>query len=421
MFTPPPSPLPVPFKYLDGTPLVSSPLPALPASHQRAMDPAFKLSSPPAPAKYPARERGEHASVLAIQDRKRQTGWRTYIMAITFPLLLVLVTLSTRYFALPLFMDSVAPSWTSDSVHSLQRRQDGSNAVPAGVPPSNSSTPSGSGIIFPTFGTVLSSTPPTPTQSPSPGVPGIPTSPPVLPTPFPQPFDTTLANNFTTTSCESFFTNMTQSAPFRQCRPFSFLSQTSSAFLQAQANLTALNIDIWGTCNTPVDVDQCTANMGWFASNLPVACSQDKSEQNQMVLQALAGLQLYSLMREVACITDQNTSAYCYVEAASSPNPSDLYFYSLPYGTPLPNNTTPTCSTCTKSMMTLFGAVAGSIDGLKQTYSSAVDIASSKCGSSYIHTQSNLSSSSATPWIGDTAMSRWSILVILCVTLVELL
>ncbi|KAH8996371.1 hypothetical protein EDB92DRAFT_2112667 [Lactarius akahatsu] len=415
MFTPPPSPLPVPLEYSDDT-LVSSP-----TSHQRSMDPAFKLSSPSAPEKYPARERREHASALAIQDRKRQTGWRTYIMATTLPLLLVLVTLSTRYFALPLFMDSTAPNWTSsDPVHFLQRRQDGPNPVSAGVPPSNS-TPSGSGITFPTFGTVLSSTPPTPTQSPSPGVPTIPASSPVLPTPFPQPFDTTLANNFTTTSCESFFLNMTQSAPFRQCRPFSFLSQTSSAFLQAQSNLTALNIDIWGTCNTPVDVDQCTANMGWFASNLPVACSRDKSEQNQMVLQALAGLQLYSLMREVACMADQNNSSYCYIGAASSSNPSDLYFYSLPYGTPLPNNTTPTCSTCTKSMMTLFGAVAGSIDGLKQTYSSAVDIASSKCGSSYIHSQSNLSSSSATPLIGDTAMSRWSILVILCATLVGLL
>ena len=65
---------------------------------------------------------------------------------------------------------------------------------------------------------------------------------------------------------------------------------------QAQSNLTALNIDIWGTCNTPVDVDQCTANMGWFASNFPVACSQEKKEQNQMVIQALAGIYIFLLM-----------------------------------------------------------------------------------------------------------------------------
>ncbi len=327
MFTPPPSPLPVPLKYSDGTPPFSSPPPTLPASHQQSMISAFKLSSPPASSKFPARERREHASVPAIQDRKRQTGWRTCIMAIMVPLLLVLVTLSTRYFTPSLFMDLVAglfpesrpnpacgTNWTSDSVHLLQRRQNGPIAVPAGVPPSTSP----SGIIFPSTGAVLPSTPPTPTQSTDSSIPTIPTSSPVLPTPFPQPFDTTLANNFTTNSCETFFTNMTQSPPFRQCRPFSFLSQTSSSFLevsasstltgyqipvlilmplptrgQAQSNLTALNIDIWGTCNTPVDVDQCTANMGWFASNLLVACSQEKSEQNQMVLQALTGIYIF--------------------------------------------------------------------------------------------------------------------------------
>jgi len=406
MFTPPPSPLPAPY---DDIPFVSSSLPTLLPSHQPSM--AFKLSSPP------ARERWEHVSVLAIHDRKRQTGWRTYIMAIMVPLSLVLVTLSTRYFTPSLFVDLMAglfPSrpnpayganWISDSLHPLQRRQ---------VGPSTST----SGIFFPSLGAESSSIPPTPTQSTGATVPTIPTSPPVLPTPFPQPFDTTFANNFTTTSCGAFFTNMTQSLPFRQCRPFSFLSQASSAFLQAQSNLTALNIDIWGICNTPVDADQCGANMGWFASNFLVACSQEKSEQNQMVLQALAGLQLYSLMREVACVADQNTSAYCYVEAASNSNPSDLYFYSLPYGTPLPNNTTPTCSPCTKIIMTLFGTVAGSIDGLKQTYNNAADLASSKCGSTYVHSQSNLSShSAAVSWIRDTEMRRWTILLIICATL----
>ncbi|KAF8273477.1 hypothetical protein EI94DRAFT_1564108 [Lactarius quietus] len=303
-------------------------------------------------------------------------------------------------------------------VHSLHRRQSGPSADPSWVP---ASTASPSGILFPSLSAVSSSIPPTPTQSISATVPTIPTSSPVLPTPFPQPFDTTFTNNFTTTSCEDFVTNMTQSLPFRQCRPFSFLSQSSSAFLQAQSNLTALNIDVWGTCNTPVDVDQCEANMGWFSSNMLVACSQEKGEQNQMVLQALAALQLYSLMREVACTADPSVSVYCYVEAASNSNPSDMYFYSLPYGTPLPNNTKPTCSSCTKSIMNSFGTVAGSVDGLKQTYNSAARLANSKCGPSYLQSQSSPSSSSAMPWIGDTAMSRWTIFVILSATFVGLL
>lgn len=426
MFTPPPSPLPAPFKY-HGTPSVSAPLLTPPASHQRSMSPAFNLSWPPA-AKFPTRERREH--VLAIHDRKRRTGWRIYTIAIMFPLLLVLVTLSSRYFTLSRFVHLVAGIFResrlsatsaagtksiSHSVHPLHRRQSGLSADPSGIPAPTSTV---SGILFPSQSMASSSIPPTPTQSGNSTVPTIPTSSPVLPTPFPQPFDTTFANNFTTSSCENFFTNMTQSLPFRQCRPFSFLSQTSSVFLQAQSNLTALNTDVWGTCNTPVDADQCASNMGWFTSNIQDACSQEKSDRNQMVLQALAGLQLYSLMREVACTADPSLSVYCYVEAASSSNPSDMYFYSLPFGTPLPNNTTPTCSTCTKSIMNLFEKAAGSTDGLKQTYNRAAALTSSQCGSNYL---SKVPSSSAVRWIGDAAVPRWTVLVILCATLVGLL
>ena len=213
MFTPPPSPLPAPL----------IPLPTPPLSYQ----PSAKLSAPP---KYPARERREHMSAFAIHDSKRQTGWRTCIMAIMVPLLLVLLALSTRYFNPSLFMDLVSrlfssrPDWISDSVHPLRRRQNGLST-------------STSDILFPSVTAGSTSTSPTPTQNPTSNVPTIPSTSPILPTPFPQPFDTTLANNFTTTTCQTFFTNMTQSPPFRQCRPFSFLSQTSSAFLLVSGSI----------------------------------------------------------------------------------------------------------------------------------------------------------------------------------------
>ncbi|KAI0301637.1 hypothetical protein B0F90DRAFT_323726 [Multifurca ochricompacta] len=363
-------------------------------------------------------------------------------MVIMVPLVLVLFTLSTRHLSHPLF-HRLLPGSSPITITRVnvaaevdrseyqahpppQRRQNGASDIPVGVP-SYSSTPSG--IVFPSLtATTTFSITPTSTQNATQTFPTIPTSPPVLPTPFPQAFDTTLANNFTTTSCETFLTNMTQSAPFRQCRPFSFLSQTSTAFLQAQSNITALNIDIWGTCNTPVDTDQCVANMGWFTSAILVACSEEKSENNQMVLQALAGLKSYSLMRDAACLADQDTSAYCYIEAASSSNPSDLYFYSLPFGIPLPNNTIPTCSSCTKNMMALFAMQVDQIDGLKLTYTAAADLASSKCGSSYVHSQSALSSSSSSsssslvmPWISDKSMLWWTAGVMMCALLVELI
>lgn len=66
----------------------------------------------------------------------------------------------------------------------------------------------------------------TPSATPAPTVPANPT----LPTPFPQPYDTTLSSNFSTISCYNFFLNMTQTDSLRSCRPFSLLLTHSQAF-----------------------------------------------------------------------------------------------------------------------------------------------------------------------------------------------
>lgn len=46
-------------------------------------------------------------------------------------------------------------------------------------------------------------------------------------TTLPQPFDTTLGNNFTTTSCPTFIVNFLSDITFQQCYPFSLLLQVS--------------------------------------------------------------------------------------------------------------------------------------------------------------------------------------------------
>ena len=182
--------------------------------------------------------------------------------------------------------------------------------------------------------------------------------------------------------------------------------------------------------------------MAWFKSKLLSACSEEKSDNNLLVLQSLAstlqsivfiglfryshrrcrlvGLESYTLMRQVACLANQNTATYCYVEAASNRNPSDLYFYSLPFGFPLPNNTNLSCSSCTKSVMALFGSQVNETTGLEDTYSAAAFLASSKCGSDYIHTLSAIATSSALPWIGDKPSFRWTVVFTLCTFLVGL-
>ena len=239
MFTPPPSPQPPPFESFHSTdPPMISLTPSHPSSPHSSLHPVPTLSQPP--LKSGTRARAAETTMSAIQDRKRQMAWRTGLTVIILPLLLALVTLITRFSSHPLFLDSLAgPSprtrvnfavgkvRAGHSVHVLHRRQTSTATMKSDEPPS---TTSAAGVDFP------SQTPSSPT-TPSGSAPTIPSSPPVLPTPFPQPFDTTLGTNFTTTSCTTFFLNMTQTLPFRQCRPFSFLSQASSSFLQVSVTI----------------------------------------------------------------------------------------------------------------------------------------------------------------------------------------
>lgn len=60
---------------------------------------------------------------------------------------------------------------------------------------------------------------------------------------------------------------------------------------QAQNNITAMNIDVWGTCNTALSWDQCSENMAWFASDLLSSCVTDLGDQNAMAVGTLMGKQ----------------------------------------------------------------------------------------------------------------------------------
>ena len=243
MFTPPPSPLPPRSDFFHCTdPSVPSLSLSPPSSPHESLNPVPVVSQPP--LKNGARKGGADASMLTVQDRKRRTAWRTGLTVMILPLLLALFTLFARFASRPPLLDllhgfspgirvnsatgTVRAGYSPHELHGLHPRQNRPSTMRSDEPTSTSAS-SAAGVVFP------SKTPTSPSPQPPPPsgtVPTIPSSPPVLPTPFPQPFDTTLTLNFTTNSCETFFLNMTQSLPFRQCRPFSFLSQVSSSFLQ---------------------------------------------------------------------------------------------------------------------------------------------------------------------------------------------
>ncbi|KAF9652659.1 hypothetical protein BDM02DRAFT_2541166 [Thelephora ganbajun] len=360
MFTPPPSPLP---------PQESSP-------------------DQPAPAVSP------EASHNAVLKRKRTSRLRWSILAV--PAVLVLITLTTRYISHPVLFDSISGF--------LHEPHDSAEFDDWGLHKRHPS---------PQRGTVLHAARANNNPSSVTTVPTIPVNPP-LPTPFPQPFDTTLSKNFSTQACIDFYTNMTLSLQFRQCRPFGLLAQYSSQFIDAQTNVTLLNNMVWGTCNTVLDGDTCFRNMDWFATSLKTQCTTELTQRNPFVVNTLNALGLYTISRNAGCQSNPATNAYCYIQAATLSDPSDLYFYQVQFGLRIPNNTRPSCSSCTKSLMSLYVSAISGQEGIKddtvrsmlaQAYAHAARIATGVCGDGFV--QNIAVDGSGSPGLSLSLSSLW--------------
>ncbi|KAF8889612.1 hypothetical protein BD779DRAFT_1388861, partial [Infundibulicybe gibba] len=365
MFTPPPSPLPA----------------------RRNGSPSSEMSM-----EMPHIHDGDYFSphaehISCPQEMKRRSGRRLKWAIVLVPLAMILITASTRYLSHPAAFDifsgpSAYLSWENLASKGTDWRLHRRHPEPQAKGSSPTST---------TMASSVSPSPSTTSQSDQP-LPSIPSAPPPLPTPFPQPFDSDIQQNFSSMSCFNFFSNMTNSASFRSCRPLSCLLQSSSTFINAQQNLTLLNTIVWGTCNTTTAESQCISNMNAYATALKAACVQDLADDNAMAEQTLIALQAYSVGRDGGCLANPTTNTYCYLSAVRDPNPSDLYFYQLPLGIKLPPSSTPSCSSCTQSLLKVYaaalknGSQSDSLTGLKQTYGSAAQLAVQKCGSGYADT-----------------------------------
>ncbi|KAF9269896.1 hypothetical protein L218DRAFT_952093 [Marasmius fiardii PR-910] len=233
------------------------------------------------------------------------------------------------------------------------------------------------------------------------GIPTVPSSPPTLPTPFPQPFDSDLGQNFSTQSCFDFLLNMTNTQPFRSCRPFGMLVAGSKGFADASTSLPTLNAVIWGTCNTNIPYADCVENVNGFSDGLQTSCAKELSEGNQRVMNVLGALQSYPLYHRLGCLTDPASNTYCYVSAVRNTNPADVYLYGLGLGTQFPDmgKANPTCSACSRQILGIYGGAAANgtgsdkallgkmaLDDLEATYPPAARIWANACGDTFAQT-----------------------------------
>lgn len=127
---------------------------------------------------------------------------------------------------------------------------------------------------------------------------------------LPQPFDTTLGNNFTSNGCPKFFVSFLSDATFQSCYPFSLLLQTSHGFFEAEKNFYQVTAALEAGCK--VNFDTCNSLMQLLASQLKSAdtCLSDFNAENQIVMQAYNGLIAYPVMYQAACQKD-TAGDYC--------------------------------------------------------------------------------------------------------------
>ncbi|KIY70721.1 hypothetical protein CYLTODRAFT_370623 [Cylindrobasidium torrendii FP15055 ss-10] len=374
-------------------------------------------ASPLPPSADGADEKQEYfPPIIAPEAVKKATGRRTRWMVVLTPLALILITLSTRLLPHPAAFDVLSGSplpWNGLSHWSLHKRhpandEGAASTVSEAISATATSLLLGSGapgVLLATSTSLAATAQPVPT---------IPTNP-TLPDPFPAAFNSDITQNYASMTCYRFFSNMTSSASFKLCRPFSILLQTSNDFIDAQSNLEDLNTLVWATCNPPLGFDACRSNMEWFANALPTACAADVEDESKIASSTLRALQAYEPMYKTACESDPSSNTYCYVNAAHNSNPSDQYFYQLPLGISVPKTSTPSCSACTKSVMNVYANAYAENDALQKTYPAAQVLADGACGEGYAPTVA-AASADAAPYLHPHAM----LLVILLLTVFTL-
>ncbi|KAF9872935.1 C6 transcription factor [Colletotrichum karsti] len=208
--------------------------------------------------------------------------------------------------------------------------------------------------------------------------------------PLPSPFDTSLAFNFTSNdgaSCPRFINELLTNQNFKKCYPLSMLLQGSRSFFEAEKQLLSIVKVLDATCSA--DVAFCTSYLNGVAGNLTMDanCGSDYDSGNPIVMQAYLGLKSYEMLYKATCLTDPDTSMYCFANAVTNlTTPSNVYFYYLPLNMTLPGSANPTCGSCLKRTMEIYQTfTANRRLAISSTYVDAAKQVNTICGPEYVN------------------------------------
>ncbi|KAL4995793.1 hypothetical protein BDV10DRAFT_173909 [Aspergillus recurvatus] len=241
---------------------------------------------------------------------------------------------------------------------------------------------------------------------------------------FPTAFDTSLSNNFTTSSCPTFFTSFLSDDSFANCHAISTLLRDSTAFFHTltSAASTSRVLDI--AC--AADVSSCASILSSLAVNLvdDSNCGKDYADGNPLVTNAYVDLITYEPIYRATCLQNPDTSDYCFVDAVTNTsNAADYDVYFLPYGSTINNATSlPTCSSCLQATLDIFSEWAQvEKQPLAKSYLASAEAVNGKCGSDFAKVNVTVGTEEDLPSSAEArlalSLSFWVSSLTICVSL----
>lgn len=222
----------------------------------------------------------------------------------------------------------------------------------------------------------------------------------------PQPFDTSLSDNFTTSSCPAFFTSFLSNQTVASCHAISLLIRDSSSFFHTLSSAPETSHVLDAACAAPFH--QCANIFSSLASALVSSsnCKDDLDLGNQVVRNALSDFLAYEPVYKSTCLTNPVTDNYCFVDAVFSNNFADYDVYFMPLGVSLtPQAGNLTCDSCLQATMGLYADFAAK-DGqpLAGTYLPSAAVVDQKCGSGF----ADLNVTVGSLQVANSGSARWA-------------
>ncbi|KAJ5179138.1 hypothetical protein N7492_002348 [Penicillium capsulatum] len=219
---------------------------------------------------------------------------------------------------------------------------------------------------------------------------------------MPTPFDT-LSNNFANSSCVKFVSESLRSDEVANCHPLSLLLQNSNGFFHTLSSAARTSQVLDTACSA--SLPSCASTMTSMAKKMLQNdnCGPDYDSDNLFVRTVYQDLMAYEPMYRATCLTNPDTTHYCFVDAVTNttaPDGYDLYF--VPLGNELRSGNV-TCNQCLQAAMDVYAHWA-TIDGqaLDTTYLPSARVVNQQCGANF----ANTTLTTGTPHIKSSAGVR---------------